>query len=163
MMFKKIMSFMLRMMNWNWADHHEHGPGQPQDPSPEDPPPEDEHVEAQHDQPVGQQPGQEGLAADRIVIISDTLSDLMPTAFSGNSSLMDPETFFTQFKTWLAFHPRRFRNDADRIYAIRYCLTSDALDWWLHTIQNPASVPRTLPDLERLFYAKYKKVKTRKS
>ncbi len=98
-----------------------------------------------------------------VYVIADSLSDLIPESYSGNNPSTDVEDFFGKFKTWVIFHPSRFNTEQAKVNAIRYVLSKDALDWWTNLISDPTRVPNSMQELENVFYAKYRRHKTRTS
>ena len=59
----------------------------------------------------------------------ENLADFMPSTFNGESDTDHSEECFTQFVTWLDFHPTKFHSNALKVGVLGYCLTSTASEW----------------------------------
>ena len=59
----------------------------------------------------------------------ENLADFMPSKFNGESDTTIL-IFFTQFVTWLDFHPTKFHTNALKVGALGYCLSSTTSEWW---------------------------------
>ncbi len=104
------------------------------------------------DPPVAQQQQQ----PQNVTVSVQNLSDLLPDAFSGESPDECAEQFFANFVLWVSLHHQTFQTEAQRVRAIRYCLTKSAGEWWQSLRDNEANValPPDVDTLRNIFFCK---------
>ncbi len=73
---------------------------------------------------MAQQPA---AAAPPVVVVYNSLADLLPDNYSGDDPSIDIEEFFSNFRQWLGVHQNRFANNADKVGAIKYVFLGTAL------------------------------------
>jgi len=93
-------------------------------------------------------------------ITIETLSDLMPEPFSGDDDTVDCEDFFKKYVSWLGLHRIKFPNDHSKVAAFKHVITGPCLSWWGTILQLPM-YPGTVNEIQQVFFAKYRHVKSR--
>ncbi len=99
------------------------------------------------------------IPASPLVVVGNSLADLIPDSYSGDDMSVDIEEFLGKFRQWLSLHQNRFANNAKRVAAIKYVLSGTPLQWFNGT--TVANMPTTLDDLQRDHFSKFRIAKAR--
>ncbi len=54
-------------------------------------------------------------AAPPVIVVVNSLADLLPDSYSGGNTSVDIEEFFARFRQWLGIYNNRFANAAEQI------------------------------------------------
>ena len=95
-----------------------------------------------------------------LMVTVDSLSDMIPTAFSGNDSGVDVDEFFKRYVSWTVLHAAKFANPIEAIEAFKHVLCGTALSWWTDLVDEHAT-PVTMNRLQDTFFAKFRYIKPR--
>ncbi len=94
-----------------------------------------------------------------VVVVVNSLVNLLPDSYSGDDTSIDIEEFLARFRQWLGIHNNRFANASEQVTAIKYVLSGTALQWFngIHV----ANMPATVNNLQRDLFTKFTIAKTR--
>ncbi len=106
---------------------------------------------------------QQGVEIDRLAAMGnkpltvnvEVISDLLHDPFSGTGDSVDWEDFFKKYVSWLGLHRERFHDNTTKHGAFKHCLNGQALIWWANVLGN-LHPPVTVPDIQAVFFAKYR-------
>ncbi len=89
-------------------------------------------------------------AAPPVVVVVNSLANLLPDSYSADDTSINIEEFFARFRQWLGIHNNRFANAAEQVAAIKYVLSGTALQWSndIPGVNMPAIVNNLQRDLE---------------
>ncbi len=94
-----------------------------------------------------------------VVVVVNSLANLLPDSYSGDDKSVDIEEFFGRFRQWLGLHLNRFGTNAEKVAAIKCVLSGTALQWFNDIAA--ANMPATLNDLQRDLFDKFRIARTR--